>query len=45
MHTQTRIEAAPVNDAASTIFQLVTIAMVGLFSLAQTVQFLAGAMA
>jgi hypothetical protein len=43
MHTETRIEAAAANETVNTVFQMVTIAMVGIFSLAQTVSFLAGA--
>ncbi len=43
MHTETKIEAANANETVNTIFQVLTIAMVGLFSLAQTVTFLAGA--
>ena len=43
MHTTTKIEALNANEAVSTAFQVLTIAMVGLFSLAQTVAFLAAA--
>ena len=43
MNNQTRIEA--INETANNAFQMVTIALVGLFSLAQTVQFIASAMA
>ena len=43
MSTQTKIEAATANETVSTIFQVVTIAMVGLFSLAETLSFLASA--
>jgi hypothetical protein len=43
MHTETRIEAAAANETVNTAFQVLTIALVGLFSLAQAVSFLAGA--
>lgn len=42
MSTQTRIEAVAANETVNTAFQVLTIAMVGLFSLAQTVTFVAG---
>lgn len=43
MHTEIKSEALNVNEAVNTIFQVLTIALVGLFSLAETVSFLAGA--
>ena len=43
MSTQTKIEAITANETVNTAFQVLTIALVGLFSLAETVTFLAGA--
>jgi hypothetical protein len=45
MKTETTIEAAAANETVNTVFQVVTIAMVGIFCLAQTLNFLAGAIA
>jgi hypothetical protein len=42
MQSQNKIEAITVNETANTVFQVLTIALVGIFSLAQTVSFLAG---
>ncbi len=44
MNAQTKIETIAANDIANTAFQVLTIAMVGLFSLAQTISFIAANM-
>jgi hypothetical protein len=41
--TNTKIETATANETVNTVFQVMTIAMVGIFTLAQTVSFLAAA--
>jgi hypothetical protein len=42
MHTETKTEATAANETVNTVFQVLTIALVGVFTLAQTVVFLTG---
>jgi hypothetical protein len=43
MNTQIKTETANANEAVNTVFQMVTLALVGIFSLAQAVNFLSAA--
>lgn len=45
MHTETQTHTISHNEAANSFFQFVTIALIGVFTLAETLNFVAGVVA